>query len=218
MLNWKAGHDTEYDYSAGVSNAPKVPRPTYAGVTLGTTGRDERIMSDVWAWVTYALVWDGSRVKEVSVACSEFGSYADVVVDATDAVKAAAAAYTAKLAADVEKRAADNSIGKAIDYAKSLSRGKHVTVVKGRKVKIGTTGVIFWYGESKFGYRVGLELADGSRVFTAASNVSVTNPDEFLDIDELMARAADADAKVAAAAAALDAAAALANATLANAA
>ena len=50
-------------------------------------------------------------------------------------------------------------------------KGQTVTVVKGRKVPIGTTGRVFWSGEGRYGWRVGFETADGETFWTAASNV-----------------------------------------------
>lgn len=60
--------------------------------------------------------------------------------------------------------------------------GKTVKVIKGRKVPIGTEGIVRWYGEAKaFSYydskhptmRVGLQTAAGATYYTAASNVQV---------------------------------------------
>lgn len=54
-------------------------------------------------------------------------------------------------------------------------KGMEVEVVKGRKVPKGTKGVVFWVGESTFGYtttwRVGFKTAEGEKHFTALSNV-----------------------------------------------
>lgn len=52
-----------------------------------------------------------------------------------------------------------------------IVRGAPVRVVKGRKVAIGTEGVVFWTGESAYGPRLGLRTADGTRHFLAAANV-----------------------------------------------
>lgn len=51
-------------------------------------------------------------------------------------------------------------------------KGQQVTVVKGRKVPVGTTGEVFWVGQSKYGgFRVGLKDAEGETHWTAAANV-----------------------------------------------
>jgi hypothetical protein len=50
-------------------------------------------------------------------------------------------------------------------------KGQTVVVVKGRKVPLGTTGVCFYSGEGRYGWRVGFETADGETVWTDVKNV-----------------------------------------------
>lgn len=53
-------------------------------------------------------------------------------------------------------------------------KGQTVTVVKGRKVAKGTTGVVFWVGEDAWGKaRIGFKDEAGETFWTAASNVEV---------------------------------------------
>jgi hypothetical protein len=54
---------------------------------------------------------------------------------------------------------------------KQPQKGRTCRVVKGRKVPKGTVGIVFWYGNTVYGMRVGLQLPNGERVFTAATNV-----------------------------------------------
>jgi hypothetical protein len=54
-----------------------------------------------------------------------------------------------------------------------VRKGKIVEVVKGRKVPIGTVGRCFWAGQTKFGMACGIELDNGSKVFTNYHNVKV---------------------------------------------
>lgn len=55
-----------------------------------------------------------------------------------------------------------------------IVKGATVTVVKGRKVPLGTTGTVTWIGEDSWGKaRVGFRTAEGESVFTAMSNVEV---------------------------------------------
>lgn len=205
-LKWQADRAFENDYRT--TPPTQVPKPTFDGLVVGTFSRTERIMSDVWADVFYVRVWDEAegRVRDWAYGNSEFGSSAaTVTVDASDAVKAKAAAWDALKATEAAQREVEASIDREVRAAKRLGRGKDVDVVRGRKVKIGTKGRIFWIGETRFGERVGLELADGSRVFTASSNVVLAQPDEDLDTDRLMAERAKAAAAVAKAAAVLNA-------------
>ena len=62
------------------------------------------------------------------------------------------------------------------EHAATPALGKSVRVIKGRKVAKGTEGRVFWTGQDSYrpgAFRVGLETADGSRVFTAGTNVEV---------------------------------------------
>lgn len=158
----------------------------FDGAVLGTVSKTERIMSDVWAEITYAVVWDGSVVKNVPVWNSEFPSTNSVTLDATDEVFEAARAF---FIADELARlnlAHENSVNQRCYDAGIVQKGKDVVVARGRKVAKGTSGRVFWMGDNGWGMSVGIELADGTRVFTAAKNVDVMNPDEYLDLDDLL--------------------------------
>ncbi|MBC8094084.1 MAG: hypothetical protein H7Y15_19550 [Pseudonocardia sp.] len=48
-----------------------------------------------------------------------------------------------------------------------------VVVARGRKVPVGTTGVLTWVGEGDYGLRAGIRTGDGATVWTAAGNVEV---------------------------------------------
>lgn len=54
-----------------------------------------------------------------------------------------------------------------------IVKGSRVTVVRGKKVPIGTTGVVIWSGVGKYGPRVGLKDASGEVHWTDAKNVDV---------------------------------------------
>lgn len=182
---WTAGSEFNYEYGNGIAKPVKVLKPTYDGVVLGTTGRDERIMSDVWAWITYAKVWDGTKVIDVPIKNSEFGDYGTATIDATDAVKSAVAAWEAAEAAKRAEAARLDAIARVMAEAGRVGRGKTVIVVKGRKLPKGFTGRVFWLGDTKYGRRVGIETADGKREFTAIGNVEVVDPASYADKDYL---------------------------------
>ncbi len=188
---WKAGRDFEMDWSVKLADGSyaKVAKPIFDGAVLGVAGETVQVMSDIWEYFDYAKVWDGARVKNVVVG-RDGRMDADVVVDAGPAVLVAVAAYEAALAAAAAKAARLALVDKKIADARRVAKGKDIVVTRGRKVKIGTLGRVFWVGDSKFGMRVGLELPDGARVFTALGNVEVANPDDDLDVDALMALAA----------------------------
>lgn len=71
------------------------------------------------------------------------------------------------------RKAAAEAAAEAEAEARRPSYGKTVEVVRGRKVKKGTVARVFWLGETRWGWRVGLELDGGERVFTDAGNVEV---------------------------------------------
>lgn len=55
-----------------------------------------------------------------------------------------------------------------------ILKGATVAVVKGRKIPVGTTGVVIWVGEDSWGKaRVGFKDESGETFWTAASNVEV---------------------------------------------
>jgi len=55
-----------------------------------------------------------------------------------------------------------------------IERGCTITVVKGRKIPLGTSGVVFWVAPEADGYGVikcGFTTADGDKLFTNIENV-----------------------------------------------
>jgi hypothetical protein len=121
----------------------------------------------------YMVVWNAEAGKPESIefATTRFGcgSAFQSRRDATPEVEAAYAAYKARIDAA-------NVWARLVDDAKRLAVRKDVVVVKGRKVAKGSTGRVFWMGDSAYGTRVGLELTTGEKVFTAATNVEVVIP------------------------------------------
>jgi hypothetical protein len=74
------------------------------------------------------------------------------------------------------------------DEAVAPRKGRQVQVVRGRKVPIGTTGEVIWYGEGQaYGYsrypkmRVGFKVTpDAEPIWIDASNIEVVNPAQYL--------------------------------------
>lgn len=66
----------------------ETPTISYAGMVVGKVVRDERIMSDVWAYSTYAIVYDiiQDQTKEICVHCDFDGGYSTAEVDASPAL------------------------------------------------------------------------------------------------------------------------------------
>jgi hypothetical protein len=140
----------------------------------------------------YARVWDHAegKSKEIMYATTRGWTYANhAVKDATDEVKALYKAEQERLAA--ERKARHDA-----ELAKMPSKGKTVKVIAGRKLPKGTQGVVFWIGLDSFKearaaryrtgwecllgftydaekYRVGIQLANGEKVFVAANQVEI---------------------------------------------
>lgn len=123
----------------------------------------------------YAVVWNGTRPERVTYASTRGWTYPNnAAIDATPEVLAAFAQWqdeqrkAAQAARDAERKA-------AIEAEKRRpARGKAVEVVRGRKVPIGFSGLVFWEGTDNYGKaRVGIKNAAGDVKFTAASNCEV---------------------------------------------
>lgn len=168
---------------------------TYEGKVLATRERNFHDDSDF-----YALVWDDETgtIKEVEYATTRGWTYANgASVDATPDVIDKANAYARRLfLSDLKDR--------AVAAARKVAKGKRVKVVNGRKVAKGTEGTVFWVGPgraysyyaAKYGVpdRVGFKTDDGVTHWTAASNLEVTDAEDWLaDLSDLEARAASAD-------------------------
>lgn len=181
MLNWLGDYGVYKSYD----DTPDTPRPTYSGAVLEIGGRrDVRVMSDVWGTETYATVWDGEKITTVGTALSDdmgYRVYADASVDATPDVRAAARAYTIKREADRMKAEWERATDRLVAYAAKIERGKEVIVARGRKVPKGTTGIVFWLGEGKYGLRAGIKDAAGTVHWTAASNLDVVDPADYIE-------------------------------------
>jgi hypothetical protein len=88
--------------------------------------------------------------------------------------------------------AAANSEGEHM----AIARGATVTVVRGKKVPVGTSGVVFWTGDGPWGPRVGFKTADGVTHWTAAANVEVVGATTALPLEPDMASLAARLAKL----------------------
>lgn len=121
----------------------------------------------------YAVVWNWEKnaPERIQYATTRGWSYPNgAKVDATPEVIAAYAKY-------LETVREKERIRRAEIEKKTVRKGKTVKVVRGRKLPIGTVGLCFWTGATKFGYSVGIETPEG-RKFTALGNVEVVLEEE----------------------------------------
>lgn len=154
---WK-GTDTKTDTS------PEFYEITWTGLVLHLTEHNFYDDSDF-----YAVVWDDakSEPREIWYATTRGWTYYNsATADATDEIRAKYTAYRAEQSAKYAAHLAE------VD-AMVPRKGRTVKVVKGRKVPIGTIGEVFWYGETRYGPRVGFITSGDEKFFTAASNVQV---------------------------------------------
>ena len=87
----------------------------------------------------YAVVWDEERqtIHRVEYDSTRYAGGGSAVIDATDEVKEKASAYVYKELLELWNR-------KNEETSKIPIKGNRVRVVSGRKVKIGTEGILFW--------------------------------------------------------------------------
>lgn len=159
-------------------------RDTYIGATLKTGEHNYYDDSDF-----YAIVWDveAGKSRKIEYATTRGWTYGNqATVDATDEIKAA---YRAWQKANMERAREELAREEALKPRK----GKMVRVVRGRKIPVGTVGVVFWFSEGAVSRwhaavpglpmvrepgRVGIEYrgAEGDalvREFTSERNVEV---------------------------------------------
>lgn len=154
-----------------------------------------QIMSDVWADLSYVVVYEptgmptgadserlydsvakgwtregqiGGYFRRIQVGNSEFPSYDEHVLYEVDASQEIMDLYA------VHKRG--RAFAKALNEydsreyrlrceRESVSNGKWVRVTRGRKVPQGTEGLVFWIGESQWGNKVGIAIPQEDGTF-----------------------------------------------------
>ena len=161
----------------GSKEHPTYMREIAHGTTLSTRERNGYNDSDF-----YALYWDmeSGRAIEIEYGTTRFPTYhSGATIDATPEI---IALYKDSLRLAREKQV---EAGKRV-MASLPENGRRVRVFKGRKVAIGTEGVVFWHGCDKYktyyrnGYnrpdeffRLGILTDAGERLFLAGTNCKV---------------------------------------------
>jgi hypothetical protein len=121
-------------------------------------------------------VWTGSEVKVVQVGtgyCDMTERLAIAEKDADAATIEKARVWTREREAKRAKEAADIREAKE---AMRPAKGKRVRVYKGKKVPVGTVGVVFWTGFNRYNPknpRVGLKDDSGETLWTYMDNLEV---------------------------------------------
>lgn len=184
---------TERDYSVTPSVEREETRQYEAICYRHHVGRvvakgvhyNKQVMSDVWDNVPYVIIvddngnyrevetyggpgWDPHTYHKPEVPADE--------VDASPEMIAAYVAHVAAVKAAQEKAYREAEARRAAERAeaerKAPRKGRTLRVVRGRKVPIGTQGVCFWIGDSRWGQRVGIKVAGSTDpIWVDARNV-----------------------------------------------
>lgn len=161
-----------------------------------------RIMSDVWSDMVDAIIYDDETGKFSRKVLGErdSGSNNDIYynVDAPDYLIEAYQAGLAGRALAKSMREYDREFwDRRVQQAK-VWKGDTVRVVKGRKVKVGTEGIVFWMGDCQWGTKVGIAVPEedgtyakeirrgrGGRDYESYANVRWTSLDNVKKITML---------------------------------
>lgn len=162
-------------------------KDAFAGRVLRVYQQVDRIMSDVWETGTYAEVWNDETQAVESFYVGGYSNggsyYSKAEADAGEEIQAKAAAWKA---AKEAKAAAERAEREAELEARTFRSGKRVKVARGRKIPIGTEGVIFWMGVDNWGkQKLGIATSDrkvGGKFadvqWVAASNCDIVRAQE----------------------------------------
>jgi hypothetical protein len=161
----------------------KAGQEEFVGGVLEIDGRSYQRWSDDWGWETYARVWDGSAILTITLHYDYDEPRALGVVDATPEVRALAVAWAEAQRVEKERldaiRRAEEAEYRAQESILSVTEGKPVRVIKGRKVPIGTEGIVTGFSSQRFGYRAVttnalIQTAGGETIKTNVNNLEVT--------------------------------------------
>lgn len=147
----------------------------YEGKVLTTRERNYHDDSDF-----YAVVWDEveGRLTTYEYATTRFAGSGSAGEDATPEVLAKASEWLREWALSRWREA---------NEAQSLrvKPDREVEVFRGRKVPIGTCGIVEWIGEGRYGRdRARIVTANGATHWVDACNLRVIEPERYLLPDE----------------------------------
>jgi hypothetical protein len=165
---------------------------TYEGRVVSVFTREERVMSDVWEYVTKAIVYSpetlGQKMYNGQIQSSSFLevvvhstghylSYGEAEVDASSHI---IAQWEQECEQQRKREEAERLEREAQARRSEVTVGKIVKVMKGRKVPKGTFGKVFWVGNNGYGTSVGIATTNKKEkgryldvVFTSIHNVQV---------------------------------------------
>lgn len=158
----------------------------HIGMTVGVFQRSEQVMSDIFEMFTYAVCYDAATdsFKNVYVN-SDYGTTAAYAeIDAEPELMVRYAEWKAEQEAMGAAGRFVSNLREELESLHHIQRGRMIRVVRGRKVAKGTEGRVFWYGESRYGMRIGIETSTGERIFVDGRNIEVVvDPAEVATIE-----------------------------------
>jgi hypothetical protein len=137
----------------------------YVGCVLNTYLDVYRVMSDVWCDAQFAQVWSDEQQRVMNVVVKlYFDQSTDraAEVDATPETLHKVEEYNAAIAE--ASRVRDEAYRKERELAarNAAVKGKRMRVVRGRKVRVGTIGTVFFIRDDRVGLDVtGLKNSRG---------------------------------------------------------
>jgi hypothetical protein len=153
--------------------------------------REVRAMSDVYCNASYVRVWN-PETKTSETVCLGYqfecnSTYGHAVVDADEAVlRAVALQDEAERVAreQAEKARREDEARKVAEAAFNLpALGKVMQVVRGRKVRKGTVGRVFWLDDPRNPTRVGLATSSRKDAKGLFANVAWVNAEYLVNCD-----------------------------------
>jgi hypothetical protein len=156
------------------------------------TSTGVRIMSDVWADITWAIIYDPTRenghyFRHIQTASSECQGHWERNIATVDASEEIQDIYRChKLGNEFRQRldTEDARQWRLMADRACVERDRWVRVVSGRKVEIGTEGIVFWVGDSPWGRKVGVALPQPDGTFRKEKRVGTGGRtyDSYADI------------------------------------
>jgi hypothetical protein len=179
---------TEYANNSDGSRPIEREWTSHEGLVVSESWtREERVMSDVYANVTYVNVWNPNTedVERINLGEHfELGfKFGTSTLDASSEIldEVARREVEAKRLVDEERegRRIADSRKRVEDLFNVPVRGKVMEVVRGRKVSTGTVGTVFWIGDG----RVGLALSDAKDASGRNKDVAWVNSEYLANTD-----------------------------------
>lgn len=164
-----------YQIDSNNRNATPTLLPATMGKVVGIKTSCERVMSDVWEMVTYATYESSEGEFRVYFLRGEGQTSAHAEVDATVEVMTRFVESKRQKKVEGFERALETALDRVKDDYRRVVKGKMVEVFKGRKVPVGTKGVVMWVGMDNYrNMRVGIKVEGSDKLtYVAAEHCKV---------------------------------------------